>query len=330
MERLRYEFVLEAAQPIAHHAESIGNEAILMRRRLRYRGGWAEVPVITGDTMRHGLREAAAYALLDAAGLLDEGAAALSEAALRLLFAGGMVTGSSGGAVKLTEYWQLCDLIPPLALLGGCVSNRVVPGRLVVEDATLVCDEAERYLPPWVVAYAREQLGDLGSGRACVEEVQRTRMDPTLDPGKRRLLAADAAKAVQGRLLASEEAASAENPAAKEEAKSSLMPRRFERVAQGALFSWCVEATIYTELERDTFHVMCAAFLARARVGGKRGTGHGHLRPVTARSVGIRRPAEDLDVLDPGALAPKIGQLFRAHVAERRGALKAALDEVVA
>lgn len=55
-----FEFVLEARTPIAHHSETLGNEQIAMRRKVRQRGGaWADVPIITGDTMRHGMREAA-------------------------------------------------------------------------------------------------------------------------------------------------------------------------------------------------------------------------------------------------------------------------------
>ena len=69
MQRHRYEFVLEAAQPIAHLAENIGNEGVLMRRKVRTAdGSFASVPMVTADTMRHGMREAAAYMFLDAAG----------------------------------------------------------------------------------------------------------------------------------------------------------------------------------------------------------------------------------------------------------------------
>ncbi len=66
MDRVRYEFVLEAALPIAHHEGTFGNEAVIMRRKIRQKDGWAKVPIVTGDTMRHGMREAAAYVLLDA------------------------------------------------------------------------------------------------------------------------------------------------------------------------------------------------------------------------------------------------------------------------
>ena len=71
MKRIRVDFVLEAVQPIAHHEEVIGNSAVAMRRKIRQPdGGWSRVPVVTADTMRHGLRETAAYFVLEHAGML--------------------------------------------------------------------------------------------------------------------------------------------------------------------------------------------------------------------------------------------------------------------
>jgi hypothetical protein len=74
-EKVRWEFILEAQEPIAHHSESMGNTAIAMRQKTRLAdGSFVSVPIITGDTIRHQLREAASYALLDAAGMKAVGA----------------------------------------------------------------------------------------------------------------------------------------------------------------------------------------------------------------------------------------------------------------
>src|SRR4030042_561542 len=144
MEQRKYEFILEAKQPIAHASETYGNMSVVMRERVRQPDGrWVAVPVITGDTMRHGLREAGTYCLLDCAGLRD---AQLGEAALRLLFAGGMVTGSSA-TINLGQYREMVDLLPHLALLGGCAQNRVIAGRMQVDSAILCCEEARPVLP---------------------------------------------------------------------------------------------------------------------------------------------------------------------------------------
>lgn len=326
METIRYEFIVEAQGPVAHHSESIGNSAIAMRRKVRQAdGSWCDVPIITGDTMRHGLREAASYALLDSAGLLGD--AHLSESALRLLFAGGMITGKGdASAIKLDQYREMVELVPPLALLGGCANNRSIPGRLIVDDAVLICEESARYLPAWIVAWLEERSLPLDSCRTHLEEVQRVRMDPTLDPGKRKLLSAGAAEGVQSRLLASETASEKADFRAVEATKSTMLPRRFERLAQGSLFVWGCEATCYSELDVDTYHTAIGAFLANARVGGKKATGHGLIKVIAAEKTVLAAPAQR----SAGAceIALRVGEAFRQHVAARADRLKEFLASV--
>lgn len=326
METLRFEFLLEAQTPIAHASETMGNQSFAMRRKVRLQdGSFADVPVITGDTMRHGMREASAYAFLDAAGLLHDGN--LTENALRLLFAGGMVSGrGDGGTINLDQYRELCELCPPLALFGGCASNRVIPGRLFVDDAVLVCQENQRYLPEWTLDHLKESV--LSSSRAHVEEAQRVRMDPTLDPGKRKLLSTGDQIAANARLLKSESAHASDSAIEREETKSSMLPRTFERVVQGSMFYWSVQAHTYGPLDVDVLHTALGVFLSNPTVGGKRATGHGKLRVVTARQIAVARPSERADVIDTTALAGRTGDLFRSHVRERAERIKKFLCEV--
>jgi hypothetical protein len=226
-----------------------------------------------------------------------------------------MVTGrGDGGKINMDAFREATELCPSLAVLGGCTDNRVVPGRLFCDDAKLICAEQSRYLPEWVTTW--EDVGKLDTCRAHVEEVQRVRMDPSLDPGKRKLLKSGDEVDVTLRLGNSERAHEADDAIARDESKSSMMPRRFERVAQGSLFYWSVICHTYSELDEDTFNVMCAAFLSNARVGGKKGTGHGLLRPVAARNIGVARPAENTTALALDGAT--FGNLFRAHVADRK------------
>lgn len=320
----RLEFLLEAESPLAHHEASYGNTAVIMRQRIRQRDGtFASVPIVTGDTMRHGLREAATYALLDIAGMLGE---TLSESALRLLFAGGMVTGGGGQSVRLDDYREMVDLVPTLALLGGCAMNRVIPGQMVVDPALLICEETKHVVPVW----ALEAAGALHSCRSHVEEVQRVRMDPLLDPGKQKLLLPAARKATECRLLASESASETGDAIAVESSKSSMMPRRYETVVQGSLFYWSVSARCYSALDLDSLMTMVGAFLREARVGGKRGTGHGRLRPLQARDVRIAPFRDRIDTLDIVTPDSRVGSLFRSHVEARAERLREFLGRVAA
>lgn len=325
-EQIRYDFILEALTPVAHASESIGNTSLVMREKRRLPdGSFAHVPIITGDTMRHGLREAAAYALLDAAGMLD--APALGEAALRLLFSGGMITGSDSGSVKLEDFRRMVSLCPPLGLLGGCAQNRAIPGKVQVDAADLICEETAHRLPEWVTEWLREHKVALASCRSHIEEVQRVRMDPTLDPSKRKLLSDGGAEA-ERRLLSSEHGKEIGDAVLAQDSKSSMLPRRHETVVAGSLFMWSVCATLHSDLELDTFRTMVGAFLRDARVGGKRATGHGRVRPVIAKQVAVQRPREAPETLDAGALAPKIGSLFYSHVSEHKAEVEAWLRAV--
>lgn len=314
MKLAKYSFLLEAETPIAHHSEVLGNAALFMRQKVRRPdGSFEEVPYLTGDACRHQLREAASYAFLAAAGIADKGT--LCEGALRLLFNGGMLTGRGDGAtVNLTEYAKLCDLYPPLALFGGCVSNRSVPGRLIVDEAILVCEENAHRVPPSVLSL----VGQVSEAGAHLEERTRVRMDATLDPQKRALLTAGARGLVEQRLLSSEKASTDKDAKGASESKSSMMPRSFEALCAGSLFYWRAEARCMSDLDEDTFKVAIAAWLTNATVGGKKGSGHGRLRVKAAFESKweplAREEFKSSDLAQDGV----VGQLFRAHVTARR------------
>ena len=320
----KLEFLLEAETPIAHHQESIGNTAIAQRRKVRQPdGSFSSVPTINADTMRHGLREAGASMFLDAAGLLSDGN--LTRSALRLLYNGGMVSGRGDtGSVSLDRYREMIELCPPLALLGGCCDSRVIPGRLFVSDGILVCAEQQHFLPEWVTTIS----GHIESCRSHVEEQTRVRMDSLLDPAKRKLLTSGEQVAMNAQLEASERAHTENDALAREESKSSMLPRSFESIVQGSLFYWSVTAQTTSDLDVDTLNVMLAAFLYSPQVGGKKATGHGKLRVVKARQVDVRRPADRADMIDTATLGQRCGSLFRAHVAERKARIATWLQEI--
>jgi hypothetical protein len=175
---------------------------------------------------------------------------------------------------------------------------------------------------------AIERSGKLETQRAHVEEVQRVRMDPMLDPGKRLMLASGDASRVEGRLLDSEAASSSGDALVREASKSSMMPRRYERLVVGSLFVWRVSVTTHSDLERDAFLTALAAFLYEPVVGGKKGTGHGRLRAIDARGLDVRRPADRASVVDVSSLGTVNGALFRAHVGERSAKIREWLGKV--
>lgn len=331
MEQHQIEMILRAAQPIAHAEGTVGNAQVAMRRKVRLPDGrWTRVPYITGDTMRHGVREAGAWALLDAAGLVS--ANDLKLPAVRLLFAGGMMSGTHSGVVKMDEEARMRDTIPILPLLGGCVGNRIVPGKLEVGDAWLLCEETQHILPAWVGEWLAERGVEQSGARAHVDMVQRVRMDPMLSPTKRLLLTHEDRSRAEQQLLASENASEQGDDKAAKATKSTMMPFSYETIAAGSLFYWRVDAITHSGIERDTLYTMLASFLAKPRVGGKKGTGHGLLELVESRGakrMSASPMALDGLTVDGQAMAPELAR-FRAHVVERKDALREWLGAVVA
>lgn len=194
----------------------------------------------------------------------------------------------------------------------------------MVDDAILVCTATTRSTPEWVL----QQVGELHDPRAHVSQEQRVRMDALLSPEKCKLLSAEA----QGRALDhardAETAHVTDNAVLREGAKSAMLPRTYEVINAGSLFAWRVEALCTSELEVDTFHTMIATFMSSARIGGKKATGHGMVRPIAAQGVVVSRPRERANAVDVNALAPKVGELFRSHVTARSEKIAAFLRTV--
>lgn len=340
--------LLRAHSPISHIAETFGNSAVAQTRKIRqWDGTFAQVPEITGATIRHKLRAAASMAELFAIGFGDEGSEGrLSEAGLRLLFNGGMVTGrGDAGNIRLDQYRELVENVPHMALLGGCADNRTIPGKIQVQPATLLCREARtdfeqsehRWMlssdrrvdptdptSPTVGAVVETALGQ--TCRASLEEFQRVRMDSTLDPKMRALMSPAAAEGTEKRLLAGADAARAGDDVGRESAKSTMMPRRFEAISQGALLYTGFVAVTHSEIEEDALKVMVLQALARIGPGGDDwlgGMGREHFGKVVAIDGRWHEPRPTADAATPSTdlsmlTDPALGERFRAHLKDRR------------
>lgn len=312
---ISYAFVVRADNSLSHHSEVMGNMALFMRQKIMLPDlSIVEVPYVTGDACRHMMRESMSLALLAAIGLTT----GLSEGANRLLFNGGMLTGKGNAAVvNLTEYRNLCRLIPHIALFGGCAGNRPIPGTLKVGVLRLLCQETVHLLPDAVLAWIESNKIKLNSCREHIEEEVRVRNDASLDPSKRAFLNAASRAAIEARLAGSEKAAQDGDGAEAEKHKFGMMPRSAEVLAAGSLFSFEVSATVSNPLEEDILRSTIAAWLGgNPYVGGKSGTGHGKLKAIAGFGMPAPLSQQPTQPLDTQALlAPNaLGSLFLAHV----------------
>ena len=328
MQTTQWQMILRALDPIAHAQGTIGNKSMIMTKKIGMPDGTIEeVPYLTGDCLRHGLRETSAYATLHAADMLDD--PQLDRGALRFLFNGGTITGKGDSSTfKVDKYRELVALFPPLALFGGCTDARALPGQLDVWEGNLVCLETMHLLPTWVADWAKQNLKETQPAWELVEEVQRVRMDPELLPEKVKLLTEADQIIVHNKAAAMEVARSNDDAIAIKENKSGMLPRIHERFLQGSLFCWGVTGRTYTDLELDAFSYIMACYLANMKVGAMARSGHGRLQVVEGRRIHQEPLGSNFDALDT-QLTAGIGSLYRSHVAARKDDLKQWLTSAV-
>ena len=137
----------EAISPITHMMGTSGNEAIINRESVLFDGQVRQVPVLSGNAIRHKMiRESGALHLVKICGL--EGKLTLDQA--NYLFNGGNLTESSP-TENLAKIADMQELMPLIRLLGGSLRNQVIGGSLIVGRGILICEEnreaIEKMLP---------------------------------------------------------------------------------------------------------------------------------------------------------------------------------------
>lgn len=322
MQQTRYEMIVRCQDAVSHSSGTIGNQSLFMRKGVRLPGGkYVQVPYLTGDAIRHQLRAAATWGTLHLAGLHTD--PDLTEGAARLLFNGGSLTKKgSGTVINLDRYRQLVALFPPLALFGGNTDNRSLKGQVNVDEGNVLCTEMEHLTPPWVLEWLKEHGEEMTSRRAVIEEVQRVRMDELQNPEVLQLLAPESRANVLARQLKAETAHEKGDSKEAREAKSGMMPRTHERLKQGTLLWLGIEARTYTDLEFDAFNFTIACLLNNFRFGGKIAQGHGRLTFVAGARCHFAPTAGTFEPVGTD-LAPKVGELYKAHVEAKREDLRA-------
>lgn len=321
----RIDIVFRALSPISQGQEVMGNHGLIKTRKIRrVGGGFVNIPEVTGNAMRNGLRRASAYAIIREAGLDGQ----LSDAAIRLLFSGGAVTGRGDASqINLDSYRELCDLVPPLALFGGCSDSHPHKSKLAASPLTLICKETYDHLPPWVREWLAEQKESFDAARTHITVENRVQMPVLTDDTMRPLLTAAAQVDINKRLAAREQAHEGDEPGE----KMGPRPYSFEAVCEGSLWAWNVSYTVHSELEKDTAHAILTDALfvnAPFRVGGKIREGFGKLevrKGWNLRPISVEQEATDMHSM---VVRKGVGDLFRAHVRERKDRIREFLTRV--
>lgn len=122
---------LTALSPITHQRGTVGNESLINSEPVMTPLGTVSVPHLSGNCLRHMLRSHWADTLQ------GDG---LTKRELSMLYSGGNER-SKGDKPSLEIRNKIDELVPGISLLGASLAADIVPGRLSLDRAMLVCRE---------------------------------------------------------------------------------------------------------------------------------------------------------------------------------------------
>jgi hypothetical protein len=240
----------EAMSPITHMSGVSGNESILNREKVVFKNDVVEVPVLSGNALRHRMiRGPGALYLVDACGLRGN----LNIDQANYMFTGGSLTESST-TDNIPAIAKLHTVSPLYRLLGGALKNQVVGGSLFVSRGILVCEENKGVLEktaPSIFGIVDEKLMP---AQSFISKYQYTRGDAARMKDASEIVKGDAAP------------------------KSNLMVYNGETVIQGAIFYHDVILYNVSPLEVGAaLHAIHLWQNGGGTIGGSARIGHGKL-----------------------------------------------------
>jgi len=252
MEFSTIEVRAKALDPIHHGAGTAGNTSLLrVQEVLLPDGEMARVPFVSGNSIKHRLREAMVH---HAVNVLDVPDHSISTAVVNLLYSGGALT-ATGANVDLALHREFQRLWPALGLCGYAAGNTMVQSKLAVSHWHLVCSENFWRLPTDLAAHKMSEM----SAAALRSSDFGTRMSAATRAG------------VRGKIVEGEEPG-----------ESGQMIYDFETISAGALLYGSIRITNATEMERAALAAGIATLQAKEKhvwqIAAKTSVGFGRCR----------------------------------------------------
>jgi hypothetical protein len=304
---VRYDLVIEALTPICHSSGNMGNESLFMTAKVADPDNPSalpeDVPCITGNSMRHALRESLAWLTLR---LLNMEIGGLSVAAQHFLFSGGSL-GKQAASLDVDGYRHLTELFPYVSIFGGGLGTSLLTGKLHCSDAMLLCRQNARRLARLCPALAPRLEGRPGAEEYRDRE-QRTRHDARRQPIAQHLM-----PEADRQAWARERNSSAKDHS-DEGSDSTQMIYGREVLCAGAQLYWSVGGHFLTPLEHSALVCSLVALQHRRRIGAASGTGHGEVALSVIGAGGEVGPLHEM------LASPDEGEAVQARAARAWGA----------
>lgn len=288
--------ILTCLSPLTHMAGISGNEALINRHTVINGGQLYDVPVLSGNALRHVLvREPGADFIYNACELHDS----LNVNQAWFMYNGGSLTDSTISD-NLKKIAAMQELLPLYRLLGGSLTNQVLAGSIHVGVGRLFCEEErenlEKLLPPSLAALPIKM-------RSCEDYI-----------GKYQYTRTDIQR-MRGIAKTSEESEGAE--------KANLMIYSGQNVIAGAKFYVPLTLKNISKMELGAFVAAVSDWQeSSGTVGGMARIGHGQMH-FEFTIEGKDFAGKQLESEDLAMLADK----YRTYTVENKDAIRVWLDE---
>jgi hypothetical protein len=125
---------------LTHMMGTAGNESLINKEKILYNDKIKDVPVISGNAIRHKfIREPGTLFLIDKLDLAGK----LNIDQVNYMFYGGALTKSSINE-NMKSIAELQILFPLFRLLGGSLRDQIVAGSMICKRGVLICEENKK------------------------------------------------------------------------------------------------------------------------------------------------------------------------------------------
>ena len=346
MNTTSYYMRVTALNPISHIGKTASTGALFNTEKVDGK----EIPFITGASGKGILRRIGMEVMLSMLGLdpehydpeiISDRPNPLTQHRIEVLF-NGSILNSKGRTINIDEGGLLSELIPWFAVVGGCLGNTMMQGRIAVHPFTLICQENEGRLRLLEQDLNRRLEADqieiieseapLKPARHWLQRQEFTHNDDfnRLGSPATRFLPGPAAE----KLLADKQAAFVERqePDWQDKDSGSHVQMRFSVQTLTAMskFYWQIDTFDLTPLMEAAFQTTMGHFLGRPYIGGQRRQGMGlvHIQPLGRAKIEPVKAEYSTAV----GFSREAGQpdLYRQHLETRRAEIIGALEAIAA